>query len=176
MSTRRSIVALSMFTALGTVVACSSGDPYDLRPGSSAPTSAGWVNPNGGYDASPSPSPGWHDAGAWDAAEWEAGWSVDTGTGWAADAGADAWAVDSGSPWTGNAGSCGNPLCAGDGFGDCGCYATDSQGNAVTLGCSGGACGCFVNQEQTDDDVESVGACDSNTATAQAFIVSCSCD
>jgi hypothetical protein len=173
MPTRRSILSLSLFTALGAAAACSSGDPYDLRPGSAGAGSAGWVDPNGGYDAAPAFNPVWPDASAWDAGAWDAAWGPDATGGSAADSGA----IDSGSPSTtqGNVGSCGNPICAGDGVGDCGCYATDSQGNAVTFGCSGTDCACFVNQQQSDDDVEVDGVCDSNGATAQAFLIECSC-
>jgi hypothetical protein len=175
MSTFQSIIALSVLTVLGAGTACSSGDPYDLRAGAAPPPSTtGWADPNGGYDAAPAPKPAWPDAGKWDAGGWDA--STDADSGWTADTGS--WTLDSGPPSAtqGNVGSCGNPICAGDGLGDCGCYATDSQGNAVTLGCSGGECGCFVNQQQTDDVVEGAGACDSNSATAQAFIVGCSCE
>jgi len=172
MSTRRSIVTLSVFTVLGAGAACSSGDPYDLRPGSEAPASTGWVDPNTGYDAAPPFTPVWPDAGVHDASAWDAG--IDTGGGSAPDTGA----LDSGPPSTtqGNVGSCGNPICAGDGLGDCGCYATDSQGNAVTIGCSGTDCACFVNQQQVDDDVQVSDVCDSNGATAQAFSIECSCE
>jgi len=171
MSTRRFVVALSVFTLFGAAAACSGGDPYDLQPGSPAPASTGWIDPNGADDAAPVGHDAAWDAGAWDASKWDSG--VDTGTGWAADTGA--WTPDSGAS-LGNAGSCGNPICVGDGLGDCGCYATDSQGNAVTLGCDGDGCACFLNQEPTDDVVESVDACGSNDQTAAAFIASCSCE
>jgi hypothetical protein len=171
MSTRRFVVALSVFTLLGVAAACSGGDPYDLTSGSPAPASTGWADPNGD-DAAPV----WHDAaawdsgardtGAWEASTWDSGWGVETGTGWAGDSGS----------YGGNAGSCSNPICIGDGLGDCGCYATDSQGNAITLGCNGDGCACFVNQQQTNDDVESVDACGSNDETAQAFVASCLCE
>ena len=171
MPTPRSILPLASLAAVGLVAACSSGDPYDLRPGASAPAGTGWIDP---IDAAPSST--WRDAAAWDSAPWEASTGWDAESGWTADAGTDAWPIDSGSPTQGSGGTCGNPLCFTDGLGDCGCYATDSQGDTVTLGCSGGACGCFVNQTQTDDDVVSAGACDSSSTVVQAFLTGCSCE